>query len=131
MKLLLDTHIFVWINLNPSRLSRRASKVIADSRNELWISPVTTWEILFLHHKGRLNLRDGPESWISGALARMPYREATLTHEVALASDSITLPHRDPADTFLAATAKVYDLTLVTADENLSRGKGYSVLVSQ
>jgi PIN domain nuclease of toxin-antitoxin system len=56
MKLLLDTHIFVWINLNPSRLSRRASKVIADSRNELWISPVTTWEILFLHRKGRLTL---------------------------------------------------------------------------
>jgi len=54
-----------------------------------------------------------------------------LTHEVALASEAVVLPHRDPADTFLAATAKVYDLTLVTADENLSRGKGYSVLVSQ
>jgi PIN domain nuclease of toxin-antitoxin system len=131
MKLLLDTHIFVWTIANPSRLSRRAAKVIADSRNELWISPVTPWEILYLHRKGRLKLKEGPVSWFSAALSRMPFREAALTHEVALASDLITLPHRDPDDAFLAATAKVYDLTLVTADDNLLNGKGYSVLVAQ
>jgi PIN domain nuclease of toxin-antitoxin system len=131
MKLLLDTHIFVWTIANPSRLSRRAAKVIGDSRNELWISPVTTWEILYLHRKGRLKLKDAPVSWFSAALSRMPFREAPLTHEVALASDAVVLPHRDPADTFLAATAKVYDLTLVTADDNLLKGKGYSVLVAQ
>ena len=131
MKLLLDTHIFVWTIANPSRLSRRAAKVIADSRNELWLSPVTTWEILFLHRKGRLKLKDGPSSWFSVALSRIPFREAAFTHEVALASDTVILPHRDPADTFLAATAKVYDLTLVTADDNLLKGKGYSVLVAQ
>jgi len=131
MKLLLDTHIFVWTIANPSRLSRRAAKVIGDSRNEVWISPVTTWEILFLYRKGRLKLKDGPVSWFSAALSRTPFREATLTHEVALASDAVILPHRDPADTFLAATAKVYDLTLVTADDNLLKGKGYSVLVAQ
>ena len=131
MKLLLDTHIFVWSTLNPARLPRRAAKVLADSRHELWVSPVTTWEILFLHRKGRLKLKEGPASWISVALTRIPFREATLTHEVALASDAITLPHRDPADAFLAATARVYDLTLVTADDNLLNGKGYSVLVAQ
>ena len=43
----------------------------------------------------------------------------------------VVFPHRDPADTFLAATAKVCDLTLVTADDNLLNGKGYSVLVAQ
>jgi PIN domain nuclease of toxin-antitoxin system len=128
MKLLLDTHIFVWSNLSPSRISRRATKVMADPRNELWISPVTTWEILFLCRRGRLNLNDGPAAWISAALSRVPFREAPLTHEVALASDAVILPHRDPADTFLAATAKVYDLTLVTADDNLLKGRGYSVL---
>ena len=131
MRILLDTHIFIWTIANPARLSRRAAKVIADPRNELWVSPVTTWEILFLHRKGRLNLKGEPASWFSDALNRMPFREAAFTHEVALASDAVILPHRDPADTFLAATAKVYDLTLVTADENLSRGKGYAVLVSQ
>ena len=62
MKLLLDTHIFVWSIANPARLSRRAAKVLADPRNELWISPVTTWEILFLYRKGRIKLKDGPVS---------------------------------------------------------------------
>lgn len=131
MKLLLDTHIFIWTVATPSRISRRAAKVMADRRNELWISPVTPWEILYLHRKGRLKLKDGPVAWFSEALSRMTYREAPLTHEVALASGSIILPHRDPADAFLAATAKVYGLTLVTADENLLKGKGYSVLVAQ
>ena len=131
MKLLLDTHVWIWSNLQPERLGRRAAKVLQDPRNEVWISPVTIWEILVLCGKGRLTLKGGPEAWISAALAGSSFREAPLTHEVALASDAVILPHRDPADTFLAATAKVYDLTLVTADENLLKGKGYSVLVAQ
>jgi len=53
---------------------------------------------------------------------------ATLTHEVAVESVFIELPHRDPADRFLAATAKVFDLTLVTADDRLLGSKGFAVL---
>jgi PIN domain nuclease of toxin-antitoxin system len=84
-----------------------------------------------LGRKGRLTPKEGLDAWISAALRRVPFREAPLTHEVALASDAVILPHRDPADTFLAATAKVYDLTLVTADDNLLKGKGYSVLAGK
>jgi len=86
---------------------------------------------MVLCREGRLTLKGGPASWIAATLIESPFREAPLTHEVALASDTVVLPHRDPADTFLAATAKVYDLTLVTADDNLLKGKGYSVLVAQ
>jgi PIN domain nuclease of toxin-antitoxin system len=78
-----------------------------------------------------LTLKDGAESWIPASLSLLSLREAPFTNDVALASDAIVLPHRDPADLFLAATAKVYDLTLVTADQNLLKGKGYSVLVAQ
>jgi PIN domain nuclease of toxin-antitoxin system len=46
MKLLLDTHIWLWSLLEPRRLSGRVAKALADSRNELWFSPVSTWEIL-------------------------------------------------------------------------------------
>jgi PIN domain nuclease of toxin-antitoxin system len=130
VKLLLDTHVWIWSYLHPQRVGRRAAKVLQDPGNEVWISPVSIWEILVLCHKGRLTLKGGPASWIAATLAESPFREAPLTHEVALASDAIVLPHRDPADTFLAATAKVYDLTLVTADDNLLKGKGYSVLVA-
>ena len=83
-----------------------------------------------LCRKGRLSLAD-PGEWISTALAKAAFREAPLTQEVALAAESMVLPHRDPADTFLAASAKVYGLTLVTADDNLLSGKGYSVLANR
>ena len=55
-------------------------------------------------------------------------REAPLTHEVALESRRIVLPHGDPADRLIAATARVLHLILVTADERLMHGTGFSVL---
>jgi PIN domain nuclease of toxin-antitoxin system len=68
---------------------------------------------------------------MAAALKNVPFREATLTHEVAVAAEGLVLPHRDPADSFLAASAKVYGLTLVTADENLAAGKEYAVLLNR
>ena len=131
MKLLLDTHIWLWSLLEPQRLSRRVAKALTDSRNELWISPISTWEILVLCRKGRLVLNSSPATWILTALKNVPFREATLTHEVTVASEGLVLPRRDPADSFLAASAKVYGLTLVTADGNLAAGKEYAVLLNR
>ena len=54
MKLLLDTHIWLWSVANSERLSRRLFRAINDPRNELWISPISTWEIVVLYEKGRL-----------------------------------------------------------------------------
>jgi len=131
MKLLLDTHIWLWSILDPGRLSRRVARVLKDTRNELWVSPVSTWEIALLCDSGRLRLHPDIESWIQGAVADAPLREAPLTHEVALATRAVQLPHRDPADRLLAATARVYGLTLVTADANLGRSSGFSVLMNR
>lgn len=131
VRLLLDTHIWIWSEGRPKRLSRRVARALADSRNELWLSPISIWETLLLSRKGRVILHGGPTAWIASALSRSPFREAPLTYEVALATEDIILPHLDPIDRFLAATARVYDLTLITADENLIRGEGYSVLANQ
>ena len=131
MKLLLDTHILVWSLLEPGRLSPRVSKVLADPDNEVWTSPISVWEILVLCQKGRLVLRPDALAWVSDALLRVPLKEATLTHEVALATAQVILSHQDPADRFLAASAKVYGLTLVTSDRNLLAGKGFSVLANR
>ncbi len=130
MKLLLDTHIWVRSQLNPERLSRRVTRAINDPRNELWISPISTWEIVLLCEKGRLKLDGGPEAWIQKALTLAPLREAPLTHEIALATRSAGLPHRDPADRLLLATALILGLTLVTADRSLGRSKQVPVLLN-
>ncbi len=117
MKLLLDTHIWLWTLREPQRLSRRIEREIRNPENELWISPVSTWEALVLSKKGRLDLHESPERWMRRATAG--YQEAPLTHEIALASQQLAFTHNDPADRFLAATAKVLGLVLVTADERL------------
>jgi PIN domain nuclease of toxin-antitoxin system len=117
--------------MNPKRLSRRLFRAINDARNELWISPISTWEIVLLYEKGRLKLPDGPESWVQRALSLAPLREAPVTHEIALATRSIGLPHRDPADRLLVATALIHGLTLVTADRNLGRSKRVPILLNR
>jgi PIN domain nuclease of toxin-antitoxin system len=90
-----------------------------NSANELWISPITTWEIIILAEKGRIILEPDSTTWIRNVYRTIPFREAPLNHEVAIQSRMLQLTHRDPADRFLAATALVYDLLLVTADEQL------------
>jgi PIN domain nuclease of toxin-antitoxin system len=90
---------------------------LTKAQNELWLSPVSTWEILLLNSKGRIRLHENPSNWVARATAN--FREAPLTHEIVLAARKLPLPYSDPADPFLAATAEVLHLTLVTADERL------------
>ena len=117
MKLLLDTHIWLWSLGEPRRLARRIQRELKDQGNELWLSPVSTWEALLLNARGRIRLHGDLSEWLARATAHM--REAPLTHEIVLAAQQLPLPHPDPADRFLAATAHVLDLTLVTADERM------------
>lgn len=119
MKLLLDTHIWLWSTLDPQRLTHRVSKALADPANELWLSPVSVAELIVLLRKGRLTLPNDLAAWVAKTIQDLQLTEAPLTIEVALAIASINFPHGDPADHFLAATAKVFSLTLVTADEHL------------
>jgi PIN domain nuclease of toxin-antitoxin system len=113
----LDTHIWLWSLIAPDRLGRRTRAELESLENEIWLSPVSTWEALILHDKGRVYLAADVDDWIARNIA--PFHEAPLTHEIALASRRLALPQRDPADRFLAATAKVLDLTLLTADAHL------------
>lgn len=119
MTLLLDTHVWLWSQLKPERLSTRARNAVTDPANTLALSPVSVWETLLLAERGRVDLAPDPWSWIRMALATRPMRECPMTHQVALRSRSVRLPHNDPADRFIAATAMVYGLTLVTADRTL------------
>lgn len=116
MRLLLDTHIWLWNFQEPRRLGRRVSRYLHDRENELWLSPMSTWEALTLHYKGRIRIKEDLASWLARATAGT--HEAPLTHEIALVARQLTM-HQDPADRILAATAEVLDLTLVTADARL------------
>lgn len=117
MRLLLDTHIWIWSLAEPKRLSRRVQHELRDVKNELWLSPVSTWEALLLHAEGRIRLPGDLRDWVANAT--MHLREAPLTHEIVVAAHQLPLLHQDPADRFLAATSGTLNSTLVTADERL------------
>lgn len=78
--------------------------------------------------RGRVAISVDYRAWVKQALTVFPIREAALTHEVSLASLEIELPHRDPADRFLAATAVVYEHVLVTLDRRLRGARGLRTL---
>jgi PIN domain nuclease of toxin-antitoxin system len=117
LRLLLDTHIWLWSLNEPERVGRLVQQEMRDPANEVWLSPISTWEALTLNAKGRLELPVDLGDWVRKATA--PFREALLTHEISLASRRLRLPNQDPADRLLAATAQVLGLTLVTADSAL------------
>ena len=117
MRLLLDTHIWLWSLREPQRLSRRLIRELDDPANELWLSPVSTWEALLLYANRKIQVPGDLAEWLGSATQNL--REAPLTHEIALAAYRLPWPHSDPADRFLAATAQTLDLTLVTADARL------------
>jgi PIN domain nuclease of toxin-antitoxin system len=119
VRLLLDTHVWLWTLTAPERLGRRARSAISRATNEVWLSPISVWELLVLAERGRVRLDDEPGRWVREALGRSPVRGAALTNEVAIQSREMAASHPDPADRFIMATALIYELTLVTADEAL------------
>jgi PIN domain nuclease of toxin-antitoxin system len=128
LKLLLDTHIWLWSKLEPKRLGKAALAELSNVNNELWLSPVSVWEALVLMEKGRVQV-DSPFAWVERAAEQL--REAPLTREIVSAGLSLPLSHADPADRFLAGTAKVLKLTLVTADQKLLGLAGIASLANR
>ena len=128
MKLLLDTHIWLWALLEPERLSPAVRTALQSPDNQIWLSPISVWEAVALAERGRLTISTTAAEWVQRMVQAIPRREAPLTHDIAVMSRQLTLPHQDPADRFLAATALVMGLTLVTADEQLPQLTEYAVL---
>src|SRR5260370_17058294 len=110
LKLLLDTHIWLWLFRDPKRLGQHTFRELQDTRNELWLSPISTWEALTLHHKGRVNLHAEPATWIARATSAV--REAVLTHEIMLVARQLLL-HHDPSHRLLPAPPILFAFTPV------------------
>jgi PIN domain nuclease of toxin-antitoxin system len=119
MRLLLDTHIWIWTVGETHRLGRHVRRELQDPRNELYVSPVSIWEAGWNERRGRWRARPNFTEWLQVALTERPMLEAPITFAVGEEAAAIELPQSDPGDVFLAATARVYGLTLVTADPQL------------
>ena len=120
VKLLLDTHIWLWYALGDAQLSSNLQSIIGSDNTELWISPISIWEVMLLAERGRISLQSDTDSWIDESVKSLAIQEAPLNRYIAVLSRQIDLPHQDPADRFIAATAIYHQLQLATVDTHLT-----------
>ncbi len=116
MKVLLDTHVWLWSLSEPGRLSREARRILASRRNAVHLSAVSAWEIAIKVAVGKLDLPEPPGSYVPTRMARQGLIPLVVTHAHALAVATLPLHHRDPFDRLLVAQSLVERLPLLTAD---------------
>jgi PIN domain nuclease of toxin-antitoxin system len=110
----LDTHIFLWMDIDKERIPPKIRSVI-DAEKRLGVSAISLWEIAMLTEKRRLTLPDPLLTWFKKALSVKKIRLLPVTPEIAAKSAMLPM-HGDPADRLIAATAIEYDITLATVD---------------
>ena len=119
MRLLLDTHVFLWLNVEPERLGGQL-EILEDARNDLLVSAASTWEIAIKYASGRLALPEPAERFVPVRIREIGAETLSIEHAHALAVARLPSLHRDPFDRMLVAQAGLLDATLVTADQRIA-----------
>ena len=120
MKVLLDTHTFLWAIADDGRLSRRAQQIYTGP-NDLWLSVASVWEILIKVRAGKLPLPEPAGTYIVKELAKNKIEVLPIKLDHVLRIESLPLHHRDPFDRILIAQSLEENLPLVTADPVFER----------
>lgn len=120
MRLLLDTHVLLWLLLEPARLSRRVKRLLSDTTNELLVSSASAWEISTKHRLGKLDQAADVVQGYAQYLKTAMCTELTMTSSHALLAGSFRNVHRDPFDRLLAAQSILEGVPLVSADAAFS-----------
>jgi PIN domain nuclease of toxin-antitoxin system len=119
VRLLLDTHTFLWAAGDPARLSRKAHRALTTERNELYLSTASLWEMAIKRSLGKLELEMGLSDLLDLGRQKLELRLVEIVAAHALAVEYLPLHHRDPFDRMLVAQARVEDLGLISSDEVL------------
>lgn len=128
MRLLLDTHVFLWLLAQPERLGRHLG-ALEDAGNDLLVSAASAWEIAIKTQLGRLELPDDPRRFVPDRLRAIGAEPLPVEHAHALAVGSLPPLHRDPFDRLLVAQARDLRLRIVTADPQIARYEVDTLLV--
>jgi PIN domain nuclease of toxin-antitoxin system len=121
MRILLDTHCWLWWLIAPERLSPSGIETIRARDNELFLSAASAWEIAIKYSAGRLRLPIEPAEFVRSRLAASETVALAVQHYHALQVVHLPPHHRDPFDRLLIAQAQVEALTIMTADPSFRR----------
>ncbi len=121
MKVLLDTHTFLWWNVDVIRLSTRVREIIHDSHNEIFFSVASGWEIAIKHAQGRLELPEPPEVYVTESLVHNRFTPLPIQLSHALRVHQLPRIHQDPFDRLLVAQSQLEGLALLSSDIYIQR----------
>ncbi|MEA1923712.1 MAG: type II toxin-antitoxin system VapC family toxin [Pseudomonadota bacterium] len=128
---LLDTHTWIWWNMNPQKLSNKVKEIIGHSEmyGEILLSAISPWEFSKLLEKKRVGISCEPEDWINVALDMPKLRIIPLSPILSYRSTVLPQPfHNDPADQIIVATARAENATILTKDEKIRAYKNVKSL---
>jgi len=121
MKVLLDTHTFLWWVTDDLKLSSRVRKIISDGKNELFLSAVSGWEIAIKAQLGRIQIPDKPQTFISEQMVANAIQGLPIQISHAVHIYNLPTHHRDPFDRMLVAQAQLEKLPILTDDPQISQ----------
>lgn len=120
MRLLLDTHVWMWAAEDPRRLGPKLRALLENEHRERSVSAVSTLEIARLVWSGDIVLQIPLADWVATSLADLRADSLPVTDEIAIEAYRLPEPfHRDPADRVIVASARLHQLTIATADERI------------
>jgi PIN domain nuclease of toxin-antitoxin system len=121
MRLLLDTHVFLWLNLEPEKCSEPVLRLCRQPETDLLLSMVSLWEIQVKHQLGKLPLEVSLRQLLETNQTRYGLQLLPIQPDHVYALSTLPDYHRDPFDRLLIAQAQVESLPLVTVDRNIAR----------
>ncbi len=121
MKALLDTHAFLWWNMDDAQLSARAKEIIRDGHNEIYFSAASSWEIAIKTAKGRLTLPEQPGAYISKRLKLHHFHPLPIQISHTVQVFELPRHHEDPFDRLLIAQAQLENLPILTLDPEIKK----------
>lgn len=121
MNVLVDTHVWIWSLADPNRLSPESRSLLSSSRNVVYLSAASAWELAIKAALGRIELPEPVETYVPTRMARQGITALPITHGHALRVSTLPPHHRDPFDRLLIAQALVERLPILTADAAFDR----------
>jgi PIN domain nuclease of toxin-antitoxin system len=118
VKLLVDTHCWLWLSVSPERISKHAMKHLKDEDNELFLSAASAWEIAIKYSIGKLRLPAPPREFVPRLLTETQTYPMAVQHDHAFRTAELPNHHADPFDRLLIAQAQAEGMPIVTHDQN-------------
>ena len=121
MPIIIDTCVLLWMVADPKKLSEKAARLIKENQDRLCVSAISAFEIAIKHKKKKLQLPTDPWPWFEQAAAFYHLKEIPISARIAALAPAVNVPHADPCDRIIIASAMSHELNIVSPDHLIQK----------